>query len=137
MPNPIPEWDMARRLVKLIGQRQIIGETTTVREASVALGIGRDRMEAVMNEKGIKYKIFSGLEPSGRDILAIEFVPNNLALDAGIYNRDLDTSYHRIVEQYKSGDIKVAAQRKRIAKRQREKIQVKEFWNHSPEKEKE
>lgn len=130
MPNPIPEWDLARRLVKYIGFNQITGKLVTVREATVTTGIGRDRMESELKEKNIKYKIFSDKEPSGKDIIALEYVPKNLALDAGIANSELYKSYQIILERDQQGEIRaIPRRRRRLKKKQREQMKVTEFWS--------
>lgn len=130
MPTPIPDWDLARRLVAYVGMKQIIGELVTVRETSVTLGIGRERMIKIMEEKGIIYKIISGKEEnSGADLLAIEYVPRNLALDAGISNQELDRSYKKLMERELQGEIRVIPRRrKRMTRQQREKMRIREFW---------
>lgn len=129
MPNPIPDWELPRRLLKYVGTHQIIGEPVTVRETTVTLGIGRERVESILKEKEIIYKIFSGTEPSGNDILAIQCAPPNLTLDAGVSNRELDTSFRKLLDQEQRGELQIVRrERKRMNKRQREKLRVAEFW---------
>lgn len=133
MPNPIPDWDVARRLVKYMGFKQIAGELVTVRELTVTLGLGRERLEEVMKEKKIKYKIFSDGEPSGRDLVGIEYVPQTLALDAGVSNRELDNSYRKLIDLEQQGKIRVLRRRSRPNKKQREQMRVTEFWDRPKE----
>lgn len=129
MPNPIPDWDLARRLLKYVGIHQITGEPVTIRETTVTLGIGRERVENILQEKNIKYKIFSGEEASGYDILAIQYAPLTLTIDAGLSNSELDTSFRKLLDLEQAGELVFAPRpRKRITKKQREKIRVKEFW---------
>lgn len=129
MPNPIPDWDLARRLVKYVAMKQIIHDYATVRETSVTMGIGQERIESLMKEKEIKYKIIPSGEASGKDLLLIEYVPYNLALDAGISNRELDISYKKFLDSQLQGEIRVLPRRRnRMNKKQREQMKVREFW---------
>jgi len=137
MPNPIPDWDLARRLVKFVGMKQIIGEIATVRETSVTIGVGRERLESLMKERGINYKIIPSNEASGKDFIMLEYVPHNLALDAGISNRELDISYRKFIDRQLrvQGGIKTKARRTRMTKKRREQMMVREFWDrkeHAP-----
>jgi len=132
MPNPIPEWDLARRLVKYIGMKQIMGELVTVREVTVTVGVGWQRLENEMEKKKIIYKIFSDGEPSGKDLIALEYVPNNLAIDAGIANSELHRSYQKILHSYQHGGIRIN-RRPRLKKKQREQMKVHEFWDRKEE----
>lgn len=135
MPNPIPDWDLARRLTLYIGMRQVSEQPVTVREATVTLGVGRERLESVMQEKNIIYHIFSGTEASGKDIIALQYVPASLALDAGLSNSELDTSYRKLVELEMLGQLRIVAQkRQRLTKKQREHKRVTEFWQRQTEK---
>lgn len=133
MPHPIPDWDMARRLLKLVGQKQIAGQKVTIRATSVTLGIGRDRMESLMNQEGIIYKILSSDIPSGRDLLVIAYAPANLALDADVSLRELETSAIKTIERFEKGELKISQAQKRLNKRQYEKNKIKEFWQRKQE----
>lgn len=136
MPKPIPDWDLARRLVKYVGIKQITRETATVREASVTLGIGQERIESLMTENKIIYKIIASGQASGKDLILLEYVPHNLAMDAGIANKELHTSYHKFIDRQQQGEIKFSPPRRtRLTKKKREKMKVREFWNgkeHAP-----
>lgn len=133
MPTPIPDWDLARRLVKFIGMKQVTGEVITVREASRTLGIGRERIISVMDDEKILYKIISDGEPSGKDFILIEYVPHNLAMDAGLANSELHRSFQEILERYKQGEIKIVRPiRTRLTRKKREQMRISEFW-HGPE----
>jgi hypothetical protein len=126
MPHPIPDWDLARRLVKYVGTRQIEGMDTTIREVSVFLGIGRDRIENLMQEKNIIYRMITGDKEGGRDLLVLENVPQTLALDSDLSVRDIDRSFQGIV----SGNREVRIVRhKKIKKKEREKMKIVDFWS--------
>ncbi len=131
MPNPIPDWDLARRLVKYVGMKQIIGELVTIRDTSRTLGIGRKRIESLLEGKKIIYKVISEEKSSGKDLLFLEYVPNTLALDAGIANSELDKSYKKFLDRRQQGEIKISPyHRTRLNKKQRESMKIKEFWGN-------
>lgn len=129
MPIPIPDWDLARRLVRYVGIKQIIGEVVTVRATSLTLGVGQERLESLMKEKEIIYKIISGEVRSGNDILLMEYVPHTLALDAGISNQELDNSYKKMIDRNLQAEIKIIPRRgKRVTRQERERMRIHEFW---------
>lgn len=128
MPNPIPEWDLARRLVKYLGMNQITGKFVTAREASVTMGIGRERLESLMKEKDIHYKIIPDEKSAGKDLLLLEYVPRNLALDAGISNQELLTSYRKFMDRQEQEKVRKVPRRSQMTKKKRENMKVGEFW---------
>lgn len=130
MPTPIPSWDLPRRLVKFVGLKQINSENVTIRAVSRTLGIGRERIEKILQEKEITYKIVENDEGiRSEDLLLLEHVPPNLATDAEMSRMEIYRSY----ERFMSGDWPTQSERKarqrRLNKRERETLAVREFWS--------
>lgn len=125
MPNPIPDWDLARRIVKFIGTKQIKGEEVTIKATRLTAGIGRERIEKVLKDREVVYEILENEENPGQSLILLKHVPPLLASDAGIVRMDLYKSY----EDFHAGTREARAVRqKRMPKKQLEKLKIKEFW---------
>lgn len=125
MPNPIPEWDLARRLVKFVGTRQMTKMQTTMRETSRTLGVGRQRIIQLLEEKNIEYKILGHPKRKSEDLLLIGDITMGMAADTGLSRVNL----HRTFEELSTSvDFKPTEQARRVKRKEREKILVKEFW---------
>lgn len=125
MPTPIPEWDMARRIVKFVGSRQIAGKPTTVRQLSRAMGIGRERIRTVLVEKKVDFAVIERSDSAHEDWFVLQHVSPNLALDAGVSVPDLT----RTCEEFMKGTpVERKIKKKRLNKKQLEKLKIKNFW---------
>lgn len=125
MPNPIPSWDLARRLVKYVGFRQINGQPPTFREASRTLGVGRERILKIMEENQIIYKILESKDRPLSDRLALHSAPLTLVGDAGLSPTDLLRSF----EEASTGDYtNRQVRQRRLNKKQKEAQRINTFW---------
>lgn len=125
MPNPIPDWDLARRIVKFVGVKQIKGEEVTVGQTRRTIGVGWQRIERVLREREVDFEVLENQEVASHSLILLKSVPPLLASDAGILRQDLLRSY----EDFHAGVREVRAVReRRMPKKQLEKIKIKEFW---------
>lgn len=124
MPNPIPEWDVARRVVKYVGVKQIKGEDVLVRSMCVTVGLGRERIEKILQEHQIIYHIIVGED--NIPIIFLEHVPPTLVADAGVLPKDLIRSY----QEYRSGTRGVYVKpENKLKKREKQNQRVRDFWD--------
>lgn len=125
MPKPIPDWDLARRIVKLLGGRQLSGKETTMRELSRAMGIGRNRIISVLNEKKVVFSIIPHKEAKYYDILVLKNIPINLAQDAEISIPDILKTH----DEFMRGErVERKVKKKRATRKELEKLKIKNFW---------
>jgi hypothetical protein len=128
MPTPIPEWDLPRRIIKYIGVNQIRGRTVIFRDLCRTIGIGRDRIEKILQDRQVTYRIVPEIEGQKHyyDAIVLEHVPPALAADAEISRPDLLKSY----AEYDS-DRRTERQirQKRMNKKELENLRVRETWS--------
>lgn len=125
MPNPIPSWDLARRVVKFVGVKQIKGEEVTVLQTRRTVGVGWQRIENVLKEKQVEFEVVENKEIPNQSLVLLKSVPPLLASDAGILRQDVIRSY----EDFYAGTREARAVReRRMPKKQLQKLKIKEFW---------
>lgn len=100
LQKPYPEWAVPRMLLGYIGRKQVEGRPVTLFNMSKRIGLGINRLLALLEEHKVTYSLIQHEEvysPRTTEVI-LDYIPHDLAMDAGIDAEKISQIYRQTMK---------------------------------------